>query len=132
MRTDSSRFLSSAKRFQFTVTVRPAQSKRALLTNEPGTEVLWMVETFQVVIVVGQTGSGKSTQIPQYLMEAGWSSGGRMVCCTQPRRLAAQELAQRVAEEKSCTLGQEVGYSVRFDDRTTPGTTQIKFLTDGL
>ena len=97
-----------------------------------GTEILWLIETHPVTVIVGQTGSGKSTQIPQYLMEAGWSADGRLVACTQPRRLAAQELAQRVAEENRCVLGQEVGYCVRFEDKTTPGKTQIKYLTDGM
>ncbi|KAI7870313.1 P-loop containing nucleoside triphosphate hydrolase protein [Spinellus fusiger] len=90
-----------------------------------------MVETLQTVIVVGQTGSGKTTQIPQYLDESGWTAGGKQVACTQPRRIAATSVAQRVAEERNCRLGGEVGYLIRFDDQTTPQT-RIKYMTDGM
>merc|ERR1712137_784541 len=109
-----------------------SQQRQSLPIYHYRKEILYMLEKYSVLVVVGETGSGKSTQIPQYLMEAGWTQGNRLVACTQPRRLAAQELAQRVAEEKNCAIGQEVGYSVRFEDRTTPGVTQIKFLTDGM
>ena len=126
---------NNANRSPFITTVRLGRAVTApdhILTTQTGKEILYMLEKYSVLVVVGETGSGKSTQIPQYLMEAGWTQGNRLVACTQPRRLAAQELAQRVAEEKNCAIGQEVGYSVRFEDRTTPGVTQIKFLTDGM
>jgi ATP-dependent RNA helicase DHX8/PRP22 len=84
----------------------------------------------QILIVVGETGSGKTTQITQYLAEAGFTNSG-MIACTQPRRVAAMSVAKRVAEEVGCTLGQEVGYSIRFEDCTSPST-KIKYMTDGM
>lgn len=94
--------------------------------------ILYLVERHATTIVVGETGSGKSTQIPQYLKEAGWAEGGRLIGCTQPRRLAVQMVASRVAEEVGAKLGEEVGYTIRFEDQTNPGMTMIKFLTDGV
>ncbi|BEJ09885.1 hypothetical protein CcaverHIS641_0608000 [Cutaneotrichosporon cavernicola] len=94
--------------------------------------LLWCIERYAVTIVVGQTGSGKSTQIPQYLHEAGWTAGGRVVGCTQPRRVAATSVATRVAEEVGTVLGDEVGYSIRFEDLSNPERTRIKYLTDGM
>ncbi|RLM92052.1 putative ATP-dependent RNA helicase DHX35 [Panicum miliaceum] len=94
--------------------------------------ILYLVERHATTIVVGETGSGKSTQIPQYLKEAGWADGGRLIGCTQPRRLAVQAVASRVAEEVGVKLGEEVGYTIRFEDQTNLGMTMIKFLTDGV
>lgn len=88
-----------------------------------------MVEN-QVLVVQGDTGSGKTTQLTQYLAEVGFTSKG-MIGCTQPRRVAASSVAKRVAEEFGCSLGQEVGYTVRFDDCTSPETI-IKYMTDGM
>lgn len=93
--------------------------------------LLYLIETYPITIVVGQTGSGKTTQIPQYLRQAGWCREGKVVAVTQPRRVAATTVATRVAEEIGCKLGEEVGYSIRFEDLTSEKT-QIKFLTDGL
>ncbi|KAF9469779.1 P-loop containing nucleoside triphosphate hydrolase protein [Collybia nuda] len=84
----------------------------------------------QVLIVVGDTGSGKTTQMVQYLAEAGYTDKGR-VGCTQPRRVAAMSVAKRVSEEVGCRLGQEVGYTIRFEDCTSPET-RIKYMTDGM
>ncbi|XP_072999802.1 probable pre-mRNA-splicing factor ATP-dependent RNA helicase DEAH9 isoform X2 [Typha latifolia] len=94
--------------------------------------ILYLVEHHATTIIVGRRGSGKTTQIPQYLKEAGWAEGGRVIACTQPRRLAVQSVASRVAEEMGVKLGEEVGYTIRFDDQTNPGITLIKFLTDGV
>ncbi|RDY11914.1 putative pre-mRNA-splicing factor ATP-dependent RNA helicase DEAH9 [Mucuna pruriens] len=96
------------------------------------TAILYLVETRATTIIVGETGSGKTTQIPQYLKEAGWAAGGRLIACTQPRRLAVQAVASRVAEEMGVKLGDEVGYTIRFEDVTKPNVTVLKFLTDGV
>ncbi|KAI5331704.1 hypothetical protein L3X38_021830 [Prunus dulcis] len=96
------------------------------------TSILYLVETHATTIIVGETGSGKTTQIPQYLKEGGWADGGRLIACTQPRRLAVQSVASRVAEEMGVKLGEEVGYTIRFEDVTNTGVTMIKFLTDGV
>ncbi|KAK4189976.1 P-loop containing nucleoside triphosphate hydrolase protein [Podospora australis] len=93
--------------------------------------LLYQIETSPVTIVVGQTGSGKSTQIPQFLEQAGWCADGKIIGVTQPRRVAATTVAIRVAEEFGCEVGKEVGYSIRFEDATSAAT-RIKFLTDGL
>ncbi|KAH0941291.1 hypothetical protein HID58_000928 [Brassica napus] len=96
------------------------------------TEILYLVENHATTIIVGETGSGKTTQIPQYLKEAGWAEGGRVIACTQPRRLAVQSVSARVADEIGVKLGDEVGYTIRFEDHTTSGVTSVKFLTDGV
>ncbi|CAI9292778.1 unnamed protein product [Lactuca saligna] len=96
------------------------------------TSILYLVETHSTTIIVGETGSGKTTQIPQYLKEAGWADGGRIIACTQPRRLAVQSVAARLAEEMGVKLGEEVGYTIRFEDVTNSELTRIKFLTDGV
>lgn len=80
----------------------------------------------QILIVIGETGSGKTTQITQYLAEEGFTARGK-IGCTQPRRVAAMSVAKRVAEEFGCRLGQEVGYTIRFEDCTSPETI-IKFV----
>ncbi|KAI4182369.1 MAG: hypothetical protein LQ348_004861 [Seirophora lacunosa] len=93
--------------------------------------LLYLIEAYPITIVVGQTGSGKTTQIPQFLREAGWCQAGKVIGVTQPRRVAATTVATRVADEVGCKLGEDVGYSIRFEDLTSEKT-QIKFLTDGL
>ncbi|KAK9901246.1 hypothetical protein WJX75_002237 [Coccomyxa subellipsoidea] len=108
------------------------EQRRRLPVFQHRREVLYLVEHHATVIIVGETGSGKTTQIPQYLLEAGWCSHGRMVACTQPRRVAAMTVAARVAEETGSLLGQAVGYGIRFEDVSTPGMTQIRFCTDGV
>ncbi|KAL0283913.1 UNVERIFIED_CONTAM: putative pre-splicing factor ATP-dependent RNA helicase DEAH5 [Sesamum angustifolium] len=84
----------------------------------------------QVLVVIGETGSGKTTQVTQYLAEAGYTTKGK-IGCTQPRRVAAMSVAKRVAEEIGCRLGEEVGYAIRFEDCTSPETV-IKYMTDGM
>ncbi|KAJ3221793.1 DEAH-box ATP-dependent RNA helicase prp22 [Clydaea vesicula] len=91
--------------------------------------IVQAVDENQVLIVVGDTGSGKTTQMTQYLAEEGFCARG-VIGCTQPRRVAAQSVAKRVAEEVGCRLGEEVGYAMRFEDCTSPST-KIKYLTDG-
>ncbi|KAK9375734.1 P-loop containing nucleoside triphosphate hydrolase protein [Lipomyces chichibuensis] len=94
-------------------------------------ELLDAFENFQIVIIVGETGSGKTTQLPQYLHEAGYTKDGKKVGCTQPRRVAAISVAQRVAEEMGVKLGNEVGYSIRFEDKSSDKTV-LKYMTDGM
>lgn len=88
------------------------------------------IRELQVVVVAGETGSGKSTQLPKLCLEAGRGVDG-MIGCTQPRRIAARSLAERLCEELDVPLGGAVGYQVRFTDRTAPGT-RVKFMTDGI
>ncbi|CAD0040894.1 unnamed protein product [Aureobasidium pullulans] len=94
-------------------------------------EFLAAVDKYQVLIVVGETGSGKTTQLPQYLHEHGMTKDGKMVGCTQPRRVAAMSVATRVAEEMGVKVGNEVGYSIRFEDATSDKTI-LKYMTDGM
>lgn len=119
-------------------------------------ELMKAVRTSQVLVCTGETGSGKTTQIPQYLLElvrerdagdtsgdgtektpagvrgGSHSPGGKLlVAVTQPRRVAATSVARRVADERGCRLGEEVGFSIRFEDRTGPNT-RIKYMTDGV
>ena len=93
--------------------------------------ILYALELYSTVILVSETGTGKSTQIPQYLYEAGWSGNGKCIVCTQPRRIAAITIANRVAQEKNCEVGGEVGYSIRFDNKCSDRTA-IKYCTDGV
>ncbi|MXQ87323.1 hypothetical protein E5288_WYG007630 [Bos mutus] len=93
-------------------------------------QLVQAVHDNQILIVIGETGSGKTTQITQYLAEAGYTSRGK-IGCTQPRRVAAMSVAKRVSEEFGCCLGQEVGYTIRFEDCTSPETV-IKYMTDGM
>ncbi|KAJ1495962.1 P-loop containing nucleoside triphosphate hydrolase protein, partial [Baffinella frigidus] len=83
--------------------------------------ILYLLENYRTLVI-----------IPQYLYEAGWADGGRMVGCTQPRRVAAQTVAARVAEEMGVQLGKECGYTIRFDNTTDPARTRVKFMTDGI
>ena len=95
-------------------------------------EFLQMYQKSQILVFVGETGSGKTTQIPQFvLFDDLPSSRKKMVACTQPRRVAAMSVAQRVAQEMDVVLGSEVGYSIRFEDMTSPKTI-LKYMTDGM
>ncbi|KAJ0976428.1 hypothetical protein J5N97_018393 [Dioscorea zingiberensis] len=84
----------------------------------------------QIVVVAAGTGSGKSTQIPQFIIEAGYASNGKKVVCVEPRRLVATAISCRVAQEMGVIIGEEVGYSVQFEDCRGPKTT-LMYLTDG-
>eukprot|EP00550_Attheya_septentrionalis_P002543 CAMPEP_0198285030 /NCGR_PEP_ID=MMETSP1449-20131203/4355_1 /TAXON_ID=420275 /ORGANISM="Attheya septentrionalis, Strain CCMP2084" /LENGTH=1204 /DNA_ID=CAMNT_0043982267 /DNA_START=100 /DNA_END=3714 /DNA_ORIENTATION=- len=94
-------------------------------------ELINAITDNQVLVVIGETGSGKTTQMTQYMVELGLTSKGKMIGCTQPRRVAAVSVAKRVSEEFGCSLGEQVGYSIRFEDMTSPDTI-IKYMTDGM
>uniref|UniRef100_A0A7N8YRH4 ATP-dependent RNA helicase DHX15 n=1 Tax=Mastacembelus armatus TaxID=205130 RepID=A0A7N8YRH4_9TELE len=98
--------------------------------RESFTEILMKNQSF---VLVGETGSGKTTQIPQWCVDMVRSIPGpkRAVACTQPRRVAAMSVAQRVADEMDVILGQEVGYSIRFEDCSSAKTV-LKYMTDGM
>ncbi|KAK8050502.1 ATP-dependent RNA helicase DHX8 [Apiospora phragmitis] len=94
-------------------------------------EFIAAINEYQILVIVGETGSGKTTQLPQYLHEAGFTKDGKKVGCTQPRRVAAMSVAARVAEEMGSKVGNEVGYSIRFEDNTSDKTI-LKYMTDGM
>ena len=93
-------------------------------------EIMAAIEAHQVVVVAGETGSGKTTQIPKMCLELGRGVRGA-IAHTQPRRLAARTVAERIAHELGVTLGEAVGYSVRFSDQASE-TTLVRLMTDGL
>jgi len=93
-------------------------------------ELMSAISSNQILVVIGETGSGKTTQMTQYLDELGLTKKG-MIGCTQPRRVAAVSVSKRVAEEYGCALGEQVGYSIRFEDVTSKETV-IKYMTDGM
>ncbi len=93
-------------------------------------EIKNLINSNQVIIVSGSTGSGKTTQLPKILYESGYGRLGK-IGCTQPRRLAASGMAKRVSDETKTIFGQEVGFKVRFNDNTSDNTI-IKFMTDGI
>lgn len=93
-------------------------------------EIVAAVKKHPILIVIGETGSGKTTQMTQYLAEEGYTRTG-MIGCTQPRRVAATSVARRVAEEVGCRVGDTVGYTIRFEDCTSRRTC-IKYMTDGM
>ncbi|XP_065184258.1 pre-mRNA-splicing factor ATP-dependent RNA helicase PRP16-like [Sycon ciliatum] len=93
-------------------------------------ELLSIIRDNSIVVIVGETGSGKTTQLTQYMLEEGYGDRG-MIGCTQPRRVAAMSVAKRVSDEQGVPLGDQVGYSIRFEDVTTKKT-KIKYMTDGI
>ncbi|BGP35024.1 hypothetical protein JCM10296v2_006854 [Rhodotorula toruloides] len=107
------------------------ETRKSLPVYQWREQFLEAVSQYQVLVIEGETGSGKTTQLPQYLYEAGYCSNGQKIGCTQPRRVAAMSVAARVAEEVGCRVGAEVGYSIRFEDCTSDKT-KIKYMTDGM
>src|SRR5262245_27248959 len=102
----------------------------ALPVSHRREDILAALRAHQVVVVAGETGSGKTTQLPKMCLEAGFGERG-MVGCTQPRRVAAMSISRRVAEELGVTWGREVGCKMRFNDDTGRDTV-LKFMTDGI
>lgn len=99
--------------------------------SEHREEIVALLKKHQVIIVCGDTGSGKTTQLPKMAMELGLGAHGRRIACTQPRRLAAVTVAERVAEELTSPVGEIVGYQHRFA-RKVSESTRVKFMTDGV
>lgn len=131
--------------------LRPySESYRSILKQRKELPVYAQMDEFyekfsnhQITVVIGETGSGKTTQIPQFVALSDQShlrptefpdgsSGIRMIACTQPRRVAAMSVAKRVSEEMDLSLGREVGYTIRFEDMTERGSTFLKYMTDGM
>lgn len=114
------------------------QSRSGLPVCAMEQEIMEAIGYHDVVVICGETGSGKTTQIPQFLYEAGYgreeSGHGGMVGVTQPRRVAAVAMARRVAEELGTICGPagEVGYQIRYDSHSVGENCKIKFMTDGI
>lgn len=106
------------------------EQRESLPVYQSREELLKAVRENNFLVIVGETGSGKTTQITQYLAEDGYANSG-IIACTQPRRVAAISVAKRVADEVNCKVGEEVGYTIRFEDCTGP-LTKIKYMTDGM
>lgn len=108
------------------------KTRRNLPVHAQRDEFLEMYHNSQILVFVGETGSGKTTQIPQFvLFDELPHLHGKIVACTQPRRVAAMSVARRVADEMDVNLGDEVGYSIRFEDVTSQKTI-LKYMTDGM
>ncbi|KAM9933810.1 hypothetical protein OXX80_006574 [Metschnikowia pulcherrima] len=114
------------------------QQRRSLPAYQARDALLKVIAENQIVVVVGETGSGKTTQITQFLAEEGYTRSlakdgtRRLVACTQPRRVAAMSVAKRVSEEMGVKLGDDVGYTIRFEDKTSHTKTRIKYMTEGI
>lgn len=110
--------------------IPPFDLMPGLPVSERAPEIIRAIEENQVIIVCGETGSGKTTQLPKICLMAGRGQTGR-IGHTQPRRIAASSIARRIAEELKTEPGDVVGFKVRFTDHTAPGAT-IKLMTDGI
>ena len=110
----------------------PSNKSTVLPIYEHKDAILYGVESHHVLILASETGTGKSTQLPQYLYDSGWSfQNTKKILCTQPRRMAAVTVASKVASEMGVKLGSIVGYSIRFDNKVSENTA-IKYCTDGI
>ncbi|KAI1918778.1 DEAH-box ATP-dependent RNA helicase prp43 [Ophidiomyces ophidiicola] len=108
------------------------KTRRGLPVHAQRDEFLELYQQSQILVFVGETGSGKTTQIPQFVLYDDLPQlRNKLVACTQPRRVAAMSVAERVASEMDVKLGEEVGYSIRFEDMTGPKTI-LKYMTDGM
>ncbi|MFD7621327.1 ATP-dependent RNA helicase HrpA [Streptomyces sp. NPDC059802] len=122
----------AAERLSLRAARMPALSyPEQLPVSQKKDEILEAIRDHQVVIVAGETGSGKTTQIPKICMELGRGVRG-MIGHTQPRRIAARTVAERVADELKTPLGEAVGWKVRFTDQVNPDATFVKLMTDGI
>ena len=105
--------------------------KKNLPIFEYKEKILELLKTKKIIIIEGEPGSGKTTQIPQYLYENGYCNNSKKICVTQPRRVAAMSVASRVSYEMGVKCGHEVGYSIRFEENVSP-ITKIIYMTDGI
>ncbi|KAL0729276.1 hypothetical protein Bca4012_025369 [Brassica carinata] len=108
-----------------------AEHRKSLPIASVEKRLIEEVKKNDILIIVGETGSGKTTQLPQFLFNAGFCREGKMIGISQPRCIAAVTAAKKVAEECDVQLGQRVGYSIRFDN-TTSSSTRLKYTTDDL
>ena len=106
-------------------------SRKKLPIWEQRKEFIELFIKSRVLVLVGETGSGKTTQIPQFLVDSGFASPSKMIGITQPRRVAAMSVARRVSQEMDVILGEQVGYNIRFEDMTSKKTI-LKYMTDGM
>ena len=121
---------SAAKRRARAAAKPPIRLDESLPISARGEDIVKLIRENQVVVIAGETGSGKTTQLPKLCLAAGRGEAG-MIGCTQPRRLAARSVARRVAEELGTPLGEVVGFQVRFNDQVSDRTL-VKFMTDGI
>ena len=121
---------SVAERQRRAASLPAAKVDETLPIGAEAERIIELIRGHQVVVIAGETGSGKTTQLPKLCLLAGRGAAG-MVGCTQPRRIAARSVARRVAEELQVQLGGAVGYQVRFNDAVSDATA-IKFMTDGI
>ncbi|TBR37109.1 MULTISPECIES: ATP-dependent RNA helicase HrpA [Dyella] len=121
----------SATRRRARAEAKPAiKLDESLPVSARAEDIVKLIREHQVVVIAGETGSGKTTQLPKLCLAAGRGEAG-MIGCTQPRRLAAHSVARRVAEELGTNLGDQVGFQVRFTDQVSDRTL-VKFMTDGI
>ncbi len=113
--------------------IPPIEFPESLPVSAKRDEIMQALQAHQVVIVCGETGSGKTTQLPKIALALGRGrgNGGGLIGHTQPRRIAASSVAKRIAQELNSPLGEVVGYKVRFQDRLSPGAS-VKLMTDGI
>jgi len=108
------------------------ETRKALPAWQAKKQIIDLVTEYQVLVLQGDTGSGKTTQVPQFLMESALiQETDKCIACTQPRRVAAMSVADRVAKEMDVRLGEEVGYCIRFEDKSS-FKTRLKYQTDGM
>jgi len=121
---------SAARRAVRVAAKPPIRLDESLPISARGEDIIKLIRDHQVVVIAGETGSGKTTQLPKLCLAAGRGEAG-MIGCTQPRRLAARSVARRVAEELGSPVGEIVGFQVRFNDQVSERSL-IKFMTDGI